>query len=794
MEDVWQCPKCGTTLAKPDYWKKDPALFLSAQAGLATGWVNCGACGAGFSLKEVAAGTYDVGRAGPKRSGRRLAIAACLGALGLVLVALCVVFGPRVIGLVTGRSGPYRDPQVELATAKTALKARGGRPRRDDSSSVTVELVAEPGADGKAPTLPEREPPTGDLCILNVRRDGSVWVGRAGRVGSPTSQAELPGLIVTARRLEQCLALRCDRRAQWGSVVPLLEMLVKAKVMRIWFCVENQGEAFLDYAFPVATGSMDSELRTELWVSIKRSGPGGDTDTAQVFVDQKPMKDWDELANVLRRHAAIPHAVHDPVIISPKADVHFEWFIRAFDCLREAGFHDIWIAAAGYDGGGLVGVPPIPPEPPEPPDVGEIGEDLNVPIEDIPITPESTRRKDGADPGPDTGLDTTEDIMKDVERPVEGDEPPSSTPVFRVDSATGKATGRGIYSARRNFGTGKVPGGRGGTNAHATSAVMAGLIWLAKAQENDGHWDCKRWEGGDDHDVGMTSLALLAFLGAGYTHTKGKFKTTVEKGLDWLARNQKDNGSFGWKTFDEQGIATVAVSEAYGLTQSPAVGRMAQRAVDYICKEQPDHGGFGPQGPVANDEGDTAVAGWQIMAIKSAICSELKVPPEAVDRARVFLKNSLRENGGSARTVGDKDAAPTTTAIGMLCRQFLGGDYDAEILAAADWLRKHQGGKPGVANATKDNLVGDLHYTYYSVLAMFQMGGEWWPEWNKLFRDPLAKCQVHEINDARGRFVRGSWDPQNHVWAKQSGGRVYATAMAVLSLEVYYRFLPVYKK
>jgi hypothetical protein len=34
---------------------------------------------------------------------------------------------------------------------------------------------------------------------------------------------------------------------------------------------------------------------------------------------------------------------------------------------------------------------------------------------------------------------------------------------------------------------------------------------------------------------------------------------------------------------------------------------------------------------------------------------------------------------------------------------------------------------------------------------------------------------------------RGSWDPMENLWDHQ-GGRVYSTALAVLTLEVYYRY------
>jgi len=426
-------------------------------------------------------------------------------------------------------------------------------------------------------------------------------------------------------------------------------------------------------------------------------------------------------------------------------------------------------------------------EEPEPFEQEQVEEDLDVPIEDIPISPEPPSKDD---PGPDLDLPPVEDMVKDVERPVPTIDPPSATPVFAVE-ADKKGLTRGIYSGRSRAGKSRMMGGRGGTNRHAESAVRAGLVWLAKAQERDGSWNCRRWDGGGDYSVGMTGLALLAFLGAGYTQSKGPFKSTVQKGLAWLKANQKPSGSFAWRTFYEQGIATMAVSEAYGLSRSPQVGRMAQRALDYLAGVQPDHGGFRYQGAVPKGEGDMSVTGWQVMAFKSGMCSELNVPPRCFERTRTFLKNTFREYGGSSYLVSRQDAWPAVSAIGMLCRQFVGGDYDAEIQAGANYLLSKA--KPGGAGAAKNQLVGDLYYTYYSVLAMFQVGGEFWAKWNKMFRDPLVKCQIHKKFDGQGRFVRGSWDPAKHKWGAR-GGRVYCTAMAILCLEVYYRFLPVYKK
>ena len=422
----------------------------------------------------------------------------------------------------------------------------------------------------------------------------------------------------------------------------------------------------------------------------------------------------------------------------------------------------------------------------------DIDEDLEVPIEDIPISPEPPTLED---PGPDLDLPPEDDLVKDVERPVPSIDPPSATPVFAVEGTTNRLN-RGIYSGRSLRGRASARGGRGGTNTHAESAVMAGLKWLARAQERDGSWNAKNWEGRANYSVGMTGLALLCFLGAGYTDQKGPFKTTVRRGLAWLKANQKPDGRFPYQTYYEMGIAGMAVSEAYGLTRNPATGRMAQRAIDFICKTQPEHGGFRYKGAVPKGEGDMSVTGWQIMAIKSGICAELKVPEQAVVRSRVFLKNSWREYGRSAYIVSGKGGGSNAvTAIGLLCRIFLGGEeYEDEIRQAASYLlsKEMKDAKP-VPGGASGQLASDLYYTYYSCLGMFQIGGEMWANWNNMFRDKLVKLQISKLTE-NGKFVRGSWDPQQSKWGKHGAGRVYSTAMAILSLEVYYRFLPVYKR
>jgi hypothetical protein len=67
---------------------------------------------------------------------------------------------------------------------------------------------------------------------------------------------------------------------------------------------------------------------------------------------------------------------------------------------------------------------------------------------------------------------------------------------------------------------------------------------------------------------------------------------------------------------------------------------------------------------------------------------------------------------------------------------------------------------------------------------MYQLGGRYWRDWNDALRDTLIGDQRREGHP------RGSWDPVRP-WGGY-GGRVYSTALSVLCLEVYYRFLPLY--
>ncbi len=83
----------------------------------------------------------------------------------------------------------------------------------------------------------------------------------------------------------------------------------------------------------------------------------------------------------------------------------------------------------------------------------------------------------------------------------------------------------------------------------------------------------------------------------------------------------------------------------------------------------------------------------------------------------------------------------------------------------------------------------DTYYWYYATQVMHNVPGPEWDTWNRQMRRVLIESQVKE------GCAAGSWDPARPTpdrWREQ-GGRLMVTSLACLTLEVYYRYLPLYK-
>ena len=359
------------------------------------------------------------------------------------------------------------------------------------------------------------------------------------------------------------------------------------------------------------------------------------------------------------------------------------------------------------------------------------------------------------------------------------------------------------YAGRSEDGRKKAVAQHGGS-AGTEAAVEAALRWLVRHQEKDGSWDPVKYEAESGSNVryrvGCTGLALLAFVGAGYTEKSSQFAEVVKNAEQWLMRQQKPSGvvaevekggsqkAVGYN----HAIAALALTEAYGLTKNPQLADVANRALFYSTRVHQNPGG-GWRYDAKTSE-DTSVTSWFVIQLKSAKQAKLAVDEAAFAGARAFLDKQIDKDGRTAYNIAEKAPSPAMTAAGMVCRQLMGAPHtDPLLVKGADYLLKYA---PSWKQGQQEQIdAGDsgFYYWHYGTLAMFQVGGDKWTKWNEPLKKTLVPNQCKggpmdgSVNDKDG-----SWDPQS--WIDKYGGRVFTTACGALTLEVYYRYLPMYSK
>ena len=356
----------------------------------------------------------------------------------------------------------------------------------------------------------------------------------------------------------------------------------------------------------------------------------------------------------------------------------------------------------------------------------------------------------------------------------------------------------------------------GGATAESENAVELALEWLAKHQMPNGSWNFNHQIGPGNHRTSpnpgqysrarfaATSMALLAFLGAGETHVHGKYQEVVSKGLEFLLGSEggvnTKNGLSFWEEggrMYSHGLAAICICEAYAMTDDSRLRNPAQEVLRFIEYAQDPLGGgwrYEPQ----EVNGDTSVVGWQVMALKSANLKNLEVSDETIRKTKKFLDFVSAESGtyyGYQRPPRQREKA--LTAVGLLCRMYLGWGHENPSLArgvqyladvgpsVGDW---EPGDARGLSNRAKSRKFEcNLYYNYYATQVMRHYGGADWEAWNKVMRDFLVETQ------ATDGVAKGSWffEDGDELGAA-TGGRLYATTMAVMTLEVYYRYLPLY--
>jgi len=353
--------------------------------------------------------------------------------------------------------------------------------------------------------------------------------------------------------------------------------------------------------------------------------------------------------------------------------------------------------------------------------------------------------------------------------------------------------------------------GEGRPPPKTEEAIERGLAFIMQLQREDGRWTLDNSDLAGNFratrlhsDAAATGLSLLAFLGAGYHHLDDRYQDPVRQGLKYLVEAQQPDGNLyvpghersdNAVAFYSHGIATLALCEAYGMTNDETLREPAQQALDYIRDTQRTELG-GWRYNANRRESDTSVSGWMMMALKSGELAELNVSQQthqrivkwldtaqaAPDQPHLYRYNPLAPN--TPRQRHGRQVTPVMTSVGLLMRMYSGWRRDhPSMIRGADYLAETL---PSLG--TSERPTRDTYYWYYATQVMFHMGGDHWKAWNDRLHPMLVDSQR-----TTGEAV-GSWDPFEPVvdrWAVHAG-RLYVTTMNLLSLEVYYRHLPLF--
>ena len=289
-----------------------------------------------------------------------------------------------------------------------------------------------------------------------------------------------------------------------------------------------------------------------------------------------------------------------------------------------------------------------------------------------------------------------------------------------------------------------------------------GLQFLAENQEEAGCWTDSSY-GSQPGVVGMT---ILAFLARGDDPEFGPYRLYVKRAMDFLLKQQNQETGYIGSSMYNHGFATLALAEAYGLTNDLRLGPALEKASKLIVSSQKSNPKGGWRYSPDSQDADSTISGAQLMALFAARNAGIKVPEEAIEKGKAFLLSCQDTNGGFGYTAASGANLPRS-AIGSLILSLAKDTNTDAYRNSVEFLKEN-------------SQFGDQGHKYYSLYytsqAMFRASPSMWNTWNSQNFKRLQSTQTEN----------GSWNGNY--------GQTFATSAALLSLALNYRYLPIYER
>ena len=305
----------------------------------------------------------------------------------------------------------------------------------------------------------------------------------------------------------------------------------------------------------------------------------------------------------------------------------------------------------------------------------------------------------------------------------------------------------------------------------ADHAIEQGLEYLARRQHPQGSFGSGQYS----ENIAVTSLAGLAMLSNGSTPGEGPYGENISRAVDFILENTSPSGfivvqrSTSHGPMYCHGFGTLFLAEIYGMTNRADVREKLKKAIQLIIYTQNAEGGWRYL-PQRTSEADISVTICQIMALRAARNAGIFVPRSTVDKCMEYVRRSQNLDGGFRYMLTAGPSQFPRSAAGVVAL-YSGGIYEGkEINKGLEYLMAKMPGR---------NVRQESHYFYghyYAVQAMYQAGVEYWNRWFPAIRDELV---------SRAR-KDGSW--------ADSICPEYGTAMACIVLQVPNNLLPIFQR
>jgi HEAT repeat protein len=371
-----------------------------------------------------------------------------------------------------------------------------------------------------------------------------------------------------------------------------------------------------------------------------------------------------------------------------------------------------------------------------------------------------------------------------------------------------------------------------GSTTASENSVQLALDYLARHQDPSGAFDqqhfldmcvkpgCPVSDGSrvQFDCVGVSGLCTLAFFGAACEPGKGRYGGVLDRAMEYMLSRQLplgdyvDNDLIGGYN---RPIALQAYAEASNVTHDPQYLPFIQRGVDFLACIQAEKGGWRYR--VVDNANDTSVTAWVLFGAQHAAHAGAHVRRSILEGCDLVLKGyQTRPGPKDQRENYQRDIDPryafevgigttyqyhtgyqnsnydrkyATTGLGLMSRILIGyrRSHPFCIGSANQILDEKSGQVPEIPAGQKWEAMNfkqeyPMYHMYYGTLAMHQMGGRYFRDWNKVVKDILTNTQEKSGCNA------GSWQGWNF---DRFFSRLYTTAIGAMTLETYYRYAPI---